>query len=192
MNDKDDASPSRKSLAPSVHYPTIYKPTAQEESPLKEGFYQPKPVRPERAQTTTSRPTHAERVYTVQAQRVEDPRVAQEIEAIRQRIQYLTTGRHRSSGLLTRQNQGTRQDMAQTQSLQHIDRLLSIRHSMLAQTRCKRSRPLKDDNTFCNSNTTAEVKFWLLQRVVSAHFFEGPPNENSVVSTKALVFGGHA
>ncbi|KAG6113306.1 hypothetical protein E4U13_003923, partial [Claviceps humidiphila] len=143
-----DAPPSRKSLAPSVHYPTIYKPTAREDLPLKEGFYQPyplqvqhaqvpishaqsKPVRPERAQATTSRPTHAERAYTVQAQRVEDPRVAQEIEAIRQRIQYLTTGRHRSSGLLNRQNQGTLQDMAQTQSLQHIDRLLSIPPKLL-------------------------------------------------------------
>ncbi|KAG6220399.1 hypothetical protein E4U25_001034, partial [Claviceps purpurea] len=36
---------------------------------------------------------------------------------------------------------------------------------MLSQTRCKRTRPLKDDNTFRNSNTTAEVKSRLLQRI---------------------------
>ncbi|KAG6126655.1 hypothetical protein E4U28_000401 [Claviceps purpurea] len=41
---------------------------------------------------------------------------------------------------------------------------------MLARARCRQPRPLKDDNTFRNRNTTAEVKFRLLQGIVSAHF----------------------
>ncbi|KAG6277871.1 hypothetical protein E4U46_000924, partial [Claviceps purpurea] len=117
---------------------------------------QPKPdaVRPQR-----EKPQHAEESEIAQAVETIGTMIHQEMEAIEKKVESL------SSEVAQQRIKLMSYDPSIPTAKQP-----ETRH----QQRCKRTRPLKDDNTFRNSNTTAEVKSRLLQRIVSARFFYSP------------------
>ncbi|KAG6146265.1 hypothetical protein E4U11_001308 [Claviceps purpurea] len=186
-----DAPTLRKSIThPAVHafapaskdYPdyggltraqSIFPQQNKSKSVLKEEIYQPHPLQVHHAQVPIPRvqpkpdairpqrakPQHAEESEIAQAVETIGTMIHQEMEAIEKKVESLSS--EVAQQRIKLMSYDTSIPTAKQPATRH-------------QQRCKRTRPLKDDNTFRNSNTTAEVKSRLLQRIVSAHFFYSP------------------